>query len=212
MQKKMWSGINEIIHTKSKNKNSPNCIEQMLNNEKVTITDSKSMSNAFNTHYVNVAEEILKQRKYPGCKSFTEYLKDSNSYTFMAQPTTPKEVDELIKSFDSSKSAGPNSIPNKVIGQISASIAIPISNIINQSLLKGIYPSILKISKVIPVHKKDSKLEIVNYRPISLLSNINKIIEKLMFNRLYSFLEFHNCIYMIFSLVSEKCTLQTMPS
>ena len=193
--KKMWSGINEIIHTKSKNKNSPNCIEQMLNNEKVTITDSKSMSNAFNTHYVNVAEEILKQRKYPGCKSFTEYLKDSNSYTFMAQPTTPKEVDELIKSFDSSKSAGPNSIPNKVIGQISASIAIPISNIINQSLLKGIYPSILKISKVIPVHKKDSKLEIVNYRPISLLSNINKIIEKLMFNRLYSFLEFHNCIY-----------------
>ena len=113
----------------------------------------------------------------------------------MAQPTTPKEVDELIKSFDSSKSAGPNSIPNKVIGQISASIAIPISNIINQSLLKGIYPSILKISKVIPVHKKDSKLEIVNYRPISLLSNINKIIEKLMFNRLYSFLEFHNCIY-----------------
>jgi effector-binding domain-containing protein len=73
--KKMWAGINEIIHTKSKNNNSPNCIEQMLNNEKVTITDPKSMSNAFNTHYVNVAEVILKQRKYPGCKASPNILK-----------------------------------------------------------------------------------------------------------------------------------------
>ena len=46
-----------------------------------------------------------------------------------------------------------------------------------------------------PIHKKDSKLDISNYRPISLLSNINKILEKLMFNRLYNYLKTHNCIY-----------------
>ena len=45
------------------------------------------------------------------------------------------------------------------------------------------------------MYKKDSKLIVSNYRPISLLSNINKILEKLMFNRLYSFLESHKCIY-----------------
>ena len=54
----------------------------------------------------------------------------------------------------------------------------------------------LKISKVIPVFKdKGNYLECNNYRPISLLSNINKIIEKLMHERLYSFLSKHKCIY-----------------
>ena len=153
------------------------------------------MTNAFNSHYVNIADKILKKRKYAGCKNFTHYLKNSNPHTFMTQPTTPNEIEEIIRSFDTSKSAGPNSIPNKIIKQISTSISIPISNISNHSFSTGIHPDILKITKVIPIYKKDSKLEIVNYRPISLLSNINKIIEKLMFNRLYSFLELHNCIY-----------------
>ena len=57
------------------------------------------------------------------------------------------------------------------------------------------FPDLLKISKVNQIHKKDSKLIISNYRPISLLSNLNKIIEKLMFKRLYSFLEQYKCIY-----------------
>ena len=63
------------------------------------------------------------------------------------------------------------------------------------SFIEGQCPTFLKLSSVIPIYKKDSKLEVANYRPISLLSNINKILEKLMFNRLYSSLEFPNCIY-----------------
>ena len=144
---------------------------------------------------ISIADKILTKRKYAGCKSLTHYLKNNNPHTFMAHPTTPTEIETLIKSFDTSKSTGPNSIPNKIIKLVSTSISIPISNISNHSLSTGICPDITKISKVIPIHKKDSKLEIVNYRPISLLSNINKILEKLMFNRLYSFLELHNCIY-----------------
>ena len=53
----------------------------------------------------------------------------------------------------------------------------------------------LKLTKIIPIYKKDSKLEVSNYRPISLLSNINKILEKLMFKRLNTFLEKENLIY-----------------
>lgn len=193
--RKMWAGVNEIIHTKPTNKYSPNCIEHIVNDEKVTVTDPKKMADAFNTHYVNIADKILEKRKYTGCKNFTSYLKNTNPHTFMAQPTTPNEIEDIIKSFDTSTSAGPNSIPNKIIKLISSSISTPVSNIANHSLSTGTHPNILKITKVIPIHKKDSKLEVVNYRPISLLSNINKIIEKLMFNRLYSFLELHNCIY-----------------
>ena len=57
------------------------------------------------------------------------------------------------------------------------------------------FPSFLKIAKVIPIHKKQSKVEHTNYRPISLLSNNEKIIEKLMYKRLSDFLDTNNLIY-----------------
>ena len=75
-------------------------------------------------------------------------------------------------------------------------MASPLTEIINLSFSTGIYPNNLKIAKIIPVFKnKGSNLQCNNYRPISLLSNINKIFEKLMYTRLYNFLDIHNCIY-----------------
>ena len=58
--------------------------------------------------------------------------------------------------------------------------------------MTGVFPSVLKTAK--PVLKKDSKLDYSNYRPISLLSNIEKILEKRMYNRLYTFLNNNNII------------------
>ena len=65
------------------------------------------------------------------------------------------------------------------------------------SFSTGISPAILKTAKVIPIHKKNSKLEVSNYRPISLLSNIDKIFEKLMHSRLLEFLEGKQILYYI---------------
>ena len=61
--------------------------------------------------------------------------------------------------------------------------------------MTGVFPSVLKIAKVVPVFMKDSKLDYNNYRPISLLPNIEKILEKLMYKRLYTFLDKKNVIY-----------------
>ena len=58
-----------------------------------------------------------------------------------------------------------------------------------------ISPSVLKIAKEVPVFKKDSKLDYSNYNPISLLSNTEKIIEKLLYKRLYTFLDNKNIVY-----------------
>ena len=63
------------------------------------------------------------------------------------------------------------------------------------SLLTGVYPDLLKLVKVIPIHKGSSTQDVNNYRPISLLSIFDKIIEKLMHNRLYTFLEHHNILF-----------------
>ena len=61
--------------------------------------------------------------------------------------------------------------------------------------MTGAYTSVLKTAKVVPVFKKDAKLIYSNYRPISLLSNIEKMLEKLMYKRLYSSLDYNNIIY-----------------
>ena len=117
------------------------------------------------------------------------------SILIFIQPTDPKEIECIINQLDTSKSVGPNIIPPKLIKTIASIISIPISKICNKSFKTNIVPDLLKLSRINPLHKKDSKVKISNYRPISILSNINKILEKLMFKRLYHFLETHKCIY-----------------
>ena len=61
--------------------------------------------------------------------------------------------------------------------------------------MTGVFPSVLKTAKGVPVFKKDSKFDYSNYRLISLLSNMEKILEKFMYKRLYTFLKNNNIIY-----------------
>ena len=65
----------------------------------------------------------------------------------------------------------------------------------NQSFITGKHPDALKISKVIPIHKGGDTCDLNNYRPISLLSIFDKIMEKLMHKQLYDFLQEHNILY-----------------
>ena len=194
--KKLWEGVNQIIASKAKPNSAINCLEiNDDNNNKTNITNPKQISNIANKYYTNIAGDILKKRKYKGNKHFKQFLKNPNTVKFLINQTDPQEIEDIIKDFDSSKGVGPNSIPTKIVKQISHLISKPLSEIFNKSFCTGIFPDLLKITKINPIHKKDSKLLISNYRPISLLSNLNKIIEKLMFRRLYAFLEQYKCIY-----------------
>ena len=117
----------------------------------------------------------------------------------------------LLLSLHPRKASGPNSIPTDVLHLLAEDICKPLSYIFNLSFNSGIYPSMLKVANAIPVFKKDSKLIVSNYRPISLLSNINKILEKLMFKRVYEFLENNKCIYKLqFGFRSKHSTNHTL--
>ena len=74
-------------------------------------------------------------------------------------------------------------------------LANPLAKIVNISLSTGIHPDKLKIAKITPIYKKGSKLSTSNYRPISLLSNINKLIERLVYNRVFDFANKQNLFY-----------------
>ena len=76
-----------------------------------------------------------------------------------------------------------------------SAIAKIIAVLFNKSLNQGIFPSVLKFAKVVPIHKDDSLFEVSNYRPISLLPTFSKIFEKLMYSRLIDFINKHEILY-----------------
>ena len=77
------------------------------------------------------------------------------------------------------------------------------------SFTSGVFPSALKLAKFVPDHKKDSKLDFSNYRPISLLSNLDKMLEKLMYTRIFKFFNNNDLFYPL-HFVLGKIILQCM--
>ena len=162
----------------------------------VLITEPKKVANLFNDYFSTIAEK-LQRNIHANNEDFNIYLNNRNEYSFFINPTNDSEIINIINSFLSlNKVYGPHSIPIDILHLIKLIVATPLSEIINLSFEKGVYIENLKLSKIIPIFKdKDSNLNCINYRPISLLSNINKIVEKIMYKQLDNFVTKHNITY-----------------
>ena len=85
-------------------------------------------------------------------------------------------------------------LSTSLLKSIIGSIVTPLVHICNLSLLTGVFPSSFKLAKVIPVHKKDNTMIVSNYRPISILPSFSKILERIVYNRLYEFFDQHKSL------------------
>ena len=97
-------------------------------------------------------------------------------------------VQKIIKNLKPKSSTGHDNISSKLLRKVGDIVAYPLSIIINQSLCTGIFPNRLKLAKVIPLYQKDDNKLFGNYRPISLLSSLSKVFEKIVFDQLYDYL------------------------
>ena len=165
-----------------------------LNIDIETITDDKVISNHFDKSFSSIAGKLV--RKIPNTtKTFDSYFnKQSEKYLFLS-PILPDDAETLISTLKVDKAVGPGSIPTIILKQFKKLLSKPLANLIDLSFSTGLFPKILKEAKIIPVFIKGDQQNCNNYRPMSLLSNISKIIEKLVHGQLYGFLEFNNYIY-----------------
>ena len=199
--KKTWDGIRKIINVKKSTKFS---ISHLNVNGKI-IDDSVGIANSFNNFFVNVGPETDKNVPKVPNLSPDQFLKNRNQYNFIIAHISTKEIVDIISALPK-KGTGPASIPINLLKLIADIIAIPLSRIINLSFAKGVFPEILKTAKVIALFKSGSSDELNNYRPISLLSIFDKIIEKIMHKQLYAFLEYHNILFKNQFGFRKKCS------
>ena len=189
--KNTWKGIKSFISLKTVASSIPTVLS--LDNGDTT-TNPYDIANTFNNYFASIAETTKKSIKYTH-KHFSNYLSNESDSTIFLQPTDKEEIANIISSLNSSQASSPNSIPYRILFLLKNDISKQLADLFNLSFLTGIFPSVLKTAKVVPVFKKDSKLDYSNYRPIYLLSNIEKILEKLMHKKLYTFLNNNKIIY-----------------
>ena len=178
--KNTWKGIKRIISLKDSQSTVPSTIIEY----NISLTNPKDIADVFNNYFSNVVTGIKSSIKYSRNKFF-DFLPQININSFFINPTDKTEIKNIILFLDPLRSIGPNSVPKKILKLLSNDISTQFAELFNLSFYEGVFP----------IYKKDSQLNCSNYRPISLLSNIDKILKRIMYNRLYKFLETNNLIY-----------------
>ena len=120
------NGIKTIVSIKNITTTIPHTIE--FNNK--TITDPTDMSNVFNNYFTSIAEKTKSHIKFSP-KHYTDYLSNTNTYTFFLTPTGKNEISFIIFALDFNNSSGPNSIPVKILKHLKNDISQLLSNIFN---------------------------------------------------------------------------------
>ena len=152
------------------------------------MTSSSEIASSFNTYFSSIGRELA-NKITASHRNYCEYLKAPIPQSIFLSDVTSDEIIQLSRQLKQSHSPGLDQIDPGL-----AKISIPViahllDSLINCSFKSGIFPDPLKIAKVIPLHKSDSKESIRNYRPISILPYFSKFFEKAMYHRSISFLD-----------------------
>ena len=186
--KKTWKEINKIIH-KNKTRDTILCVTT----EKGVESNPYKIANKFNNFYTTIATKLVTKTKTN--KSFDEFLDPKQQNTMFLSPVTIEELEFCIKELDSKKASDIYRMSAKFLKIMTSEIPESICMIFNASFSKGIFPDHMKLAMILPFFKRGSKLEVSNYRPVSVLPIISKLLEKLTLKRLTSFMEKNKIIY-----------------
>ena len=188
--KKTWQTINESLNRMKKKQDFPQQFKLANGN---LISDPKQIADAFNDFFVNIGDTGPLNAN--PIADFEQYMPAKPNCNLKFHSVTVDNVSRIIDSLKPKTSSGVDSISNKLIKYVKDVILEPLTVIINQMLNLGIFPDLLKISKVIPIYKKNDNTIFSNYRPISLLPSISKVFEKIILDQITTYLDSNNLIH-----------------
>ena len=173
--KRFWS----FIKTSTKINQKPT----FLRDGREFIKDSVEKANVFNRsfHSVFSPPDLLPPTNFTASAS-------ANTNCLSSIQLTPDEVAEVLRNLDPNNACGPDSIPKRLLRNIADEIGPSMCRLFNLSLSYGIMPDNCKLANITDVFKKDDPTLSANYRPISLLSTVSKVLERCVLNRCYNHL------------------------
>ena len=186
--KKSWKILKDIINKKK----SSSRFSKFIVNKSIT-TDKQKIAEGFNDFYINVGPELAKNIPEVNC-SPADLLKDRVVNNMILNEVCLDELETCINSLKDS-SSGWDMFTTKIIKKSISNIRFPLLHVINLSFSSGVFPSELKVARVIPLFKSGLSTLFSNYRPVSVLPAISKIFERLLYNRLLQFINDNNVLY-----------------
>ena len=185
--KKLW----EIINSKVGKKIKSNVTIDYIKVDNVKISNKMEIANIMNKYFCEIGQKLSEKIDKPIQTEIS--LPKMNKNSMFVNPTNAYEVTNIINSLKL-KSGGVDKINAKTLKIICKYIAEPLSHIINTCIERATWPDALKKAEIVPIYKSGDKHNATNYRPISLISNIGKVFEKIIYNRIYEFIKKHNII------------------
>jgi hypothetical protein len=176
--KLVWKGIIQIIYMKTP---TSSAIPTKIINNGQEITETQKIAEALRKYFAEIGDKLASDIPNVS-KSPLKYIDCQTSDSFYIYPTTSYEIEREIMALKTSKAVGPCSLPIKVLKILQNVTAKPLEILFNTSFSTGIVPENFKLARILPVFKKGDHTNLNNYRPISLLSVFNKLLEKLMYN------------------------------
>jgi hypothetical protein len=188
--KKTWDTINEVQRRSKKSES-----VDKININGALETDPLKIATEFNSFFTRVGKQISNSIP-PVSKAPEDYINyNRNIPNLNLGNTTPEHIKKVISKFQPKTSCDVQGQSTKMIKFISNEISRPLSHVFNLSLSQGVFPEKLKKCRVIPVYKSGDQLDVDNYRLISLLSSISKILEKIVADKLIYHLLSNDLLY-----------------
>ena len=190
--RRLWGTINQVIR-KSNNKTE---VIEKLKIDNLYEFNGQRISEEFAKYFATIGKSYANNMQKPktDLKNYLKHIPAQPKSLFL-NPTTESEIAKLIDKLPPKRSSGIDGLDNTILKEIKPYIVGPLCNIFNKSLETGVFPERMKTAKVVPLYKSKSKYLTTNYRPISLLITISKILEKVMYTRVYSFLTSTSQLY-----------------
>lgn len=198
--KALWDSVNNIC-----NRSKPETrIEKIVSADGTMVESGKRICDSFNAYYSNLGQTYAEKISVP--ENYREHEKTVRSSLFLT-PANIEEVHETIVKLRQGTAPGYDGIRAETLKNISDEIKAPLTHLINCCFDEGYFPKSLKTGIIKPLFKKGSRLEMKNYRPISLISNIAKVMEKILKKRIIKFCTKHKIISQFqYGFVEEKST------